>query len=80
MLAGTFDLGPDRDEIRMSRCLIGRLQRLMSIRLTSEAGAEGRRGPLPLMKYEWTLGELMLRQPLAHQRSDYCFLTGSRMV
>lgn len=39
----------------------------MSIRLTSEAGALGGQGPLPLMKYEWTLGELMLRRPLAHQ-------------
>lgn len=75
ILAGTFDLRPNRDEIRTPRCLIGRLWRLMSIRLTGEAGPWEDGGPLPLMKYEWTLGELMLRRPLAHQWSDYWFLT-----
>lgn len=74
----TFDLEPNRDEIKTSRCVIGRLLRLMSIRLTSESGALGGRGPLPLMKYEWTLGELILRRPLAHQCSDYWFLTRSK--
>lgn len=80
ILAGIFDLEPNRDEIRTSHCLIRRSWCLMLIRgkKKKKVGSCERQGAPPLMKYERSLGMLMLGHPLAYQWSDYGFRIRSK--